>query len=124
MNLEEIWKEFQAYDGEKSRSFHTNSMKIQFYKGAMEIPLIAFYPNQPFDLNASKMLEFEALLAGQEIEIDCVTEGSNYKINKSEDHQYIGRITNEALKLHAIRIKELGWVIFEKVAGFFIKERV
>ena len=116
MNLEDIWKEFQSYNGRGSKNFELPGCRAQFYKGAMEIPLIAFYPAQPFDLNESKLSELSAILAAFGHKLDCVQENGNYKINRSEDGQYLGRITNDALKLHAERIKELGWEPFSKIA--------
>lgn len=121
MNLDEIWQELQSYDETKtSKSFHLKEFRIQFYKGAMEIPLIAFFPAQNFDLNSSKMNEFSELLKKQGLGLDCVTESANYKINTNNEQQYIGRITKDALKLHAIRIKELGKECFETIIVFFI----
>ncbi len=122
MTLQEIWKEFQSYDGTGSKNFEVPGCRVQFYKGAMEIPLVAFYPKSPFTLGAESMEGFSALLEKLGFELDCVEEGGNYKINRSEDGQYLGRITNEALKLHAERIKELGWDAFQSIADFHLSK--
>ncbi|MBI2119867.1 MAG: hypothetical protein HYT97_09640 [Elusimicrobia bacterium] len=125
MTIEELWQELQNYDETKtSKNFQLKDLRVQFYKGAMEIPLIAFFPSQHFDLNSSKMDEFSKLLEKQGLVLDCVTETANYKINTNDEQQYIGRITKDALKLHAIRIKELGKECFESLIKFFISANI
>lgn len=121
MNLAEIWQEFQSYDGTGSKNFSIPGCRVKFYKGAMEIPLIAFNPEKPFELSDSLMKDFSRLLSSFGLDLDCVEEGSNYKINRAEDGQYIGRITQESIKLHAVRIKELGWDPFNKMVSFHLK---
>ena len=120
MTLEEIWKEFQSYDGTGSKNFKLPGCRVQFYKGAMEIPLIAFTPENGFDLNETKVAEFSNLLSSLSLQLDTVEEGGNYTINRSEDQQYVGRITSEALKLHAERIKNSGWPAFSAVVNFHL----
>ena len=120
MNLEKIWEEFQSYDGTGSKTFMLPGCRVQFYKGAMEIPLIAFTPDNKFDLGESQIDGFTDLLSSLGMELDTVEEGGNYKINSSEDHQYIGRVTPEALKLHAERIKALGWDGFSALVNFHL----
>ena len=122
MNLSELWKAFQSYEGTGSKHFELPGCGVQFYKGAMEIPLIAFLPEQGFDLGQSKVSEFSKLLSSLGLKLDIVQDGGNYKINRSEDGQYVGRITSEALKLHAERIKDLGWNAFSQIAGFHLNE--
>ena len=122
MNLSELWKEFQSYDGTGSKHFELPGCGVQFYKGAMEIPLIAFIPERKFDLGPAKISEFSKLLSSLGLMLDVVQDGGNYKINRSEDGQYVGRITSEALKLHAERIKDLGWEPFSKIVGFNLNE--
>lgn len=120
MNLQQIWQELQSYDGNSSKSFQLNGCKVQFYKGAMEIPLIAFIPQSPFQLEDERMKLFAPILSSLNLELDCVEDGTNYKINRKEDHQYLGRITKDALKLHASRIQELGWDGFQRIVTFFL----
>lgn len=120
MTLEEVWKELASYSGQGSKNFDMDGTRVQFYKGAMEIPLVAFYPKSPFDLNETRLVEFSKLLASHGFKLDCVEEGGNYKINRSEDGQYLGRITQEALKLHAERTREIGWDLFNRLTTFHI----
>jgi len=61
MTLEDIWKELESYSGQGSKNFDLDGTRVQFYKGAMEIPLVAFYPKSPFKLTASRLGEFSAL---------------------------------------------------------------
>ena len=121
MNLSDIWKEFQSYDGTGSEHLELPGCGVQFYKGAMEIPLVAFVPEQAFDLSPAKVADFSKALSSLGLTLDVVQDGGNYKINKSEDGQYVGRITSQALKLHAERIKEMGWDAFNRIAGFFLE---
>ena len=120
MTLEEIWTALQSYEGEGSKNFDLSGVRVQFYKGAMEIPLIAFHPSVPFDLSEGKLSELTDLLSGYGYELDCVEDSRNYKINRSEDGQYLGRLTRDAFKLHAARTKELGWETFSKMIAFHL----
>ena len=122
LNLKEIWSEFQGYDGTGAKNFQLPDCRVQFYKGAMEIPLIAFFPKDTFNLEEKNLTDFSQLLSEIGYELDCVEEGGNYKINRSKDGQYLGRITKESLKLHAERIKELGWDAFSKIVSFQLSE--
>lgn len=124
MNLSEIWREFQSYDGEGLKNFQLSECQVRFYKGAMEIPLIVFCPTQSFDLSDEKISKFSELINSCGFELDCVEENGNYKINRSEDGQYLGRITPEAFKLHAERIKELGWELFSKIVQFHLNSSI
>lgn len=118
LNLEQVWDNLQSYEGNGAKNFQFFEYRVQFYKGAMEIPLIAFFPKIPFNLSDEKMQNFSSALSEFGLELDCVEEKANYKINRAEDKQYIGRLTTDSLKLHAVRIKELGWETFSKIIFF------
>lgn len=120
MTLQEIWKELQSYDGEAPRKYDMGGCRVQFYKGAMEIPLACFYPQSPFALKAKTMDELSTLLEGYGLRLDCVEDEKNYKINRAEDGQYLGRITEPSLKLHAERSKALGWEAFSRIVIFHL----
>lgn len=124
MTLEQIWQALQLYNGEGSKNFDLSGTRVQLYKGAMEIPLIAFHASSPYDLSEEKIEALSDLLAQHGFELDCVEDNRNYKINRSEDGQYLGRITLEALKLHVERSKELGWNIFKEIAEFPIASEI
>ena len=119
--LELVWKELEDYNGNGSKSISYLNCRIKFYKGAMEIPLVSFQPAKPLTLTNNKMNLFNEMLSLMGLELDCVEEGNNYKINRIEDHSYIGRITTDALKLHAARSKELGLEVFNKIISYFIQ---
>ena len=120
LTLEKIWEEFKSYDGTGSKNFDLSGNRVQFYKGAMEIPLIAIYPSAPFNLAEEHLKSFSRLLSSYGLELDCVEEERNYKINTKEDSQYIGRITTDTLRLHAARIKDMGYETFSKIVSFHL----
>ncbi len=120
MTLEEIWQELQLYQGQGTKKFDLSGIRTQFYMGAMEIPMIVFSPPVPFVLKENKLSEFSDVIAPCGLELDCVEEGNNYKINRSADGQYLGRITPNALKLHAVRAQELGWEHFNIIVSFHL----
>ncbi len=117
-----VWKELKVYNGAGSKSFQLSGCRVKIYKGAMEIPLVSFQPTKEFVLSTDRMKRFSEILSSIGLELDCVEEERNYKINRIEDHQYVGRVTTEALKLHVERSKELGWEFFYKVSTYFIGE--
>lgn len=85
----------------------------------MEIPLVVFYPKNPAQLSAARIEEFQRLLSDLGLELECIEEENNYKINTSDTKLYIGRMTSEALKLHAPRIAEKGLEVFDKIVNFY-----
>lgn len=117
--LEEIWEATLRYEGEGAKSFETPFGRVQLYKGAMEIPLAAFFLKTPAVLGAEQMSGFAAILGSMGLELDCVEEGRNFKINKSDTKLYMGRITCDSLKLHAPRIKDIGADAFYKIVNFW-----
>ncbi len=120
----DVWKAIEGYDGEGSKDFELPGGQAQFYKGAMAIPLVAFYAQNPPDLEETCMWDLSLLLARFGLELECVEEGHNYKINRSDTKAYIGRITDEVLKLHVGRIVEIGREAFEAIVGFYLRHPV
>ena len=74
MTLEQIWNELQPYEGEGSKKFSLPGIRVQFYKGAMEIPMIAFSPSSPLNLEKASLEEYARLLSSYGFVLDCVTE--------------------------------------------------
>ncbi len=118
-DLQPIWNAVETYQGEGVKHFDLPFYRVQFYKGAMEIPLVAFFPKNPSPLSSGRMEEFQQLLSGMGLELECVEEENNYKINTSDTKLYMGRMTGEALKLHAPRIAEKGLEAFSKIVNFY-----
>ncbi len=124
MNLETVWQELGSYDGKGAQKFELTQARVQFYMGAMEIPMVAVHPEAPFHFSPIHMNEYADLLMEYGLELDCVEEGANYKINFSEDGLYLGRLTSHFLKLHAQRIQGLGWEAFSKIVNFHLNRTV
>ncbi len=122
MDLSKVWNSLQSFDGTKPVSFDFPLARVKFYMGAMEIPMISLSPKVRLQLTPSEMESFSQILNSNGLELDCVAEGGNYKINRSEDGQYMGRVTEEALKLHAVRIREVGEDLFQKIVHHLIKK--
>ncbi|MBI1979450.1 MAG: hypothetical protein HYS58_01660 [Elusimicrobia bacterium] len=118
--LKAVWTELESHDWSRPKSLPISNHRVKLYMGAMEIPLVSFQPKESFILSPQKMKEFISILDSLGLELDCVEEGGNYKINRAQDQLYLGRITRESLKLHAIRVRELGWNAFEKIVQFFL----
>ncbi len=87
----------------------------------MEIPLVAFYPIKQVKLDEARMVTRASVLPRFGLELDCVEIGSNYKINRANTHEYIGRIAPDALKLHAERILDIGEDAFPEVVTFYLQ---
>jgi hypothetical protein len=120
--LAEIWREVEVYRGDGAKCLELQACCVEFYLGAMAIPLVVFRPQVPGPIADDRIGEFAALLRGYGLEIECVEEGRNYKINRRDTHAYVGRLTEDALKLHVTRIVELGFDVFKGIAGFYLRD--
>ena len=119
-SLHRVWSGVEQYQGEGARSFQIPGGRAQLYMGAMEIPIVAFRMEQSPSLEEARLRELSLRLARFGLEIECVEEGANYKINRSDTKSYVGRITDEALKLHVGRIVEIGREAFDAIVGFYL----
>jgi len=86
----------------------------------MEIPLVAFRPSAPVTPSDARLAAWAESLAGYGLALESVEVGRNYKINRSDTKEYVGRILPEALKLHAERIAELGPDVFRALVTFYL----
>ena len=120
-DLVQLFNDVTAYTGEGTRRLDFPPWRVQLYKGAMEIPMVAFYPAARIPLDAAWVQEFAALLATLGLDLECVEEENNYKINTSDTKLYLGRVTGEALKLHAPRMKEMGFDTFRQIVGGYFR---
>lgn len=120
--LDKVWSALEEWDQERPKSLPLPDGRAQLYRGAMEIPLVALRPRTPVSPGEDKMEAlFAPVLARLGLALDCVEVGRNYKINRAETGEYVGRIQPEALKLHAGRILDLGQTAFEAVVTLYLR---
>jgi hypothetical protein len=119
--LEKVWLALEEWDQERPKSLPLPDGRAQLYRGAMEIPLVAFRPRAPVMPGEDPMEAFATVLARFGVELDCVEVGRNYKINRADTGEYVGRIQPEALKLHAERILDLGRTAFEAIVTLYLR---
>ncbi len=119
--LAEIWREVERYEGRGTKSLELQACCVEFYLGAMAIPLVVFRPEVPGPVADDRIGELTALVQGYGLELECVEVGRNYKINRGDTHAYVGRLTEDALKLHVGRIVELGFDVFQGITGFYLR---
>ncbi len=120
-DLAALWKAKGTWDRERAIPLEFAPCPAQLYRGAMEIPLVAFYPIKQVKLDEARMVTRASVLPRFGLELDCVEIGSNYKINRANTHEYIGRIAPDALKLHAERILDIGEDAFPEVVTFYLQ---
>lgn len=118
--LGRVWRALEDWDQERPKSLPLSSGRAQLYKGAMEIPLVAFRPRAPVHPVEGRMSALAPTLARFGLELDCVEIGRNYKVNRSDTQEYLGRIQPDALKLHAERILALGREVFDEIVTFYL----
>lgn len=118
--LSRVWRALEDWDQEQPKSFQLPSARAQLYKGAMEIPLVAFRPRDPVKPAEDRLSALAPTLARFGLELDCVEIGRNYKINRSDTKEYVGRIQPDALKLHAERTLALGREVFDEIVTFYL----
>lgn len=120
INFNELWEDVMRYDGHGSKKADFPGFRAQFYMGAMEIPLIAVFPKQPVTLNEEFIEQVSSFLPTFGLELDCVEDGGNYKLNTRETKLYVGRLTPDSLKLHAVRIREIGRDAFTEIVKAYL----
>jgi hypothetical protein len=120
-DLARVWQALEDWDHERPRSVEMPSARAQLYRGAMEIPLVAVRPRGALKPDEDRMSALAPVLARFDLELDCVELGQNYKVNRSDTKEYVGRIQPDALKLHAERILVLGRRVFEEIVTFYLR---
>ncbi len=118
--LTQVWKALEDWDQDAPRNLPLSSGRAQLYRGAMEIPLVAVRPRRAVNPAVDRMAAFAPTLARFALELDCVEVGANYKINRSDSKEYVGRVQPDALKLHAERILALGREAFDEIVVFYL----
>ncbi|MBI2160278.1 MAG: hypothetical protein HYW08_11850 [candidate division NC10 bacterium] len=119
--LSRVWRALEDWDQERPKSFPLACARAQLYKGAMEIPLVAFHPRVPVNPAEDRVAALAPTLARFGLELDCVEIGQNYKVNRSDTKEYVGRIQPDALKLHAERVLGLGREVFDEIVTFYLR---
>ncbi len=115
-----VWRAVEDWDKKRPKTLELAAGQAQLYMGAMEIPLVAFWPLEPVKPDEDRMNAFAPALARFGLELDCVEVGSNYKINRSDTKEYVGRILPDALKLHVERILDIGQDAFRGIVMFYL----
>jgi hypothetical protein len=121
--LSRVWQALEDWDHEQPRSFTLPGARAQLYMGAMEIPLVAVRPRQPVAPAEDAMAALVPTLKRFGLELDCVEVGENYKVNRIDTKEYVGRIQPDALKLHAERILLFGRDVFDEIVTFYLALR-
>jgi hypothetical protein len=119
-DLAAVWGVLEGWDQERPKILQLADCRVRLYMGAMAIPMVAVQPPRPIEPSVDRMDAFVSLLQGFALELDCVEVGGNYKINRSETKEYVGRILPDALKLHAERILDIGEEAFESMVTFYL----
>lgn len=122
-DLSAVWQAVGAWDRKRSKTLKLAACEVRFYMGAMEIPLVAFRPATPVEPHEDHMNAFGGMLARFSLELDCVEPASNYKINRSDTKEYVGRILPDALKLHVERILNIGQDAFREIVTSYLRFR-
>lgn len=116
----EMWRALEAWDRDRSKSLEFSDCRVQFYMGAMAIPMVAVQPRVPVMPAAGLIAAWQPVLDGFGLVLDCVTEGANYKLNRRGSGEYVGRILPDALKFHATRMLDLGREVFEEICRHYL----
>ncbi|MEK7878367.1 MAG: hypothetical protein AAB285_00760, partial [candidate division NC10 bacterium] len=87
-SLHQVWRRVEQYQGEGARSFQVPGGRAQLYMGAMEIPIVAFRTKQSPSLEDVRLRDLSLRLARFGLELECVEEGENYKINRRDTKSY------------------------------------
>lgn len=120
VDLQKVWHAVETWDQKRAKSLQFPGCVAQLYMGAMEIPIVAFRPGKPVEPRADRVSAFASVLQRFGLALDCVEVGGNYKVNRSDTGEYVGRILPDALKLHAGRILDLGLEAFEEIVALYL----
>ena len=115
-----VWRALSEWDHVKPRRLDFVACWVQLYMGAMEIPMVALQPAARVAPEAERLGGWQPLLDRFGLVLDCVTEGANYKLNRCENGEYVGRILPDSLKFHAVRVLGLGLEGFEEISRAYL----
>ncbi len=115
-----VWRALSEWDRVKPRRLDFVACWVQLYMGAMEIPMVALHPAARVAPAADRIAGWQPLLDRFGLVLDCVTEGANYKLNRCESGEYVGRILPDSLKFHAVRVLDLGLEGFEEISRAYL----
>jgi hypothetical protein len=119
-DLGTVWSALESWDQQRPKSFQLSGCRVRLYMGAMAIPMVAVQPTRPVEPAVDRMLALASLLERFALELDCVEIDGNYKINRRDTKEYVGRILAGALKLHAERILDIGEEAFGSLVAFYL----
>jgi len=103
-----IWRALTTWEQSRARVLDLPGCRVQLYMGAMEIPMLALRRTTPLVPDAEQLATWQADLDRFGLVLDCVTPDANYKLNRHDSGEYVGRVLPDALKFHAERIVGLG----------------
>jgi len=115
-----VWRALREWDHVKPRRLDFVACWVQLYMGAMEIPMVALRPIARVTPAAARIASWQPLLDRFGLVLDCVTEGANYKLNRRESGEYVGRVLPDSLKFHAVRVLDLGPEGFEEISRAYL----
>jgi hypothetical protein len=116
-----VWRALEAWDRERPKRIEFPGCHVQFYRGAMEIPMVAVRLHRPVTPAADRVAAWESVLARFGLVLDCVAVGENYKLNRDDTGEYVGRVLPDALKFHAERILDAGEKALEEIATLYLQ---
>lgn len=119
-DLAKVWKLAEGWDRKRPHSIELAGCRAQLYLGAMEIPLVAFRPRPQVQPRDDCVQAWRPVLATLGLVLDSVETDQNYKINRADTNEYVGRILPDALKLHCERILDLGPGAFERIVTSYL----
>ena len=98
-----------SWEQRRARVLELPGCRARHYMGAMEIPMLALWPATPVSPEAGRLAAWQSILARLGLELGCVHADfdANYKLNRQGSGEYVGRILPDALKLHAVRARDL-----------------
>lgn len=103
-----MWHALTTWGQSRARVLELPGCQVQLYMGAMEIPMLALRPASPVSPAGGRLAGWQPTLARFGLVLDCVTPDANYKLNRHESGEYVGRVLPDALKFHAERLIDLG----------------
>lgn len=116
-----LWQTLAAWDRNRPQRLEFPGCHVQFYMGAMEIPMVALRPHKPVTPAADRVAGWGPRLARFGLVLDDVAAGENYKLNRGDTGEYVGRVLPDALKFHAERILHAGEEALEEITTLYFQ---
>ncbi len=82
--------------------------------------MLALRPATPVSPATERLATWQPTLDRVGLVLDCVTPDANYKLNRHDSGEYVGRILPDALKFHAVRVIDLGRDALEELCRSYL----